>query len=357
MAFFDVTDPLGRRQLDLTGDLLTFGRLKTSSLQLRDPSCSRSHFEIRRKPDGLWLRDLGSRNKTQINGKAVVAETKLNPGDVIKAGRSKLIYEPPDATRLAPSIPGAGDSRMSGSTTSATATKSEVPAAGRPAPPGPAPVKTSKAASMPSARPEDRSATSPMALPTKAPVAGAAGKPHPAKPVEKAPARPVGAPKAVAGAANPEREIDEATRLAPATPAPLPRKPPSAVAKLAREEGPGVPVPVPVSPKPALKAGPVSGPQSFPAARPDAPQGVDDLVRAFAGDPAAGAPASEKRGEETPLAGTSPVETPPNANPAETPAPGEAAASAPPAGLLPDGDTPPVLKALPREDPNRLDSP
>ncbi len=331
MAFFDVTDPMGRRQLDLKGEVLSFGRLRSCSLQLRDHACSRSHFEIRVKPDGLWLRDLGSRNKTQLNGKAVAAETKLNPGDVIKAGRSTLIFEPQDATRMAPVISGKGP-EMKGSTVSAQATKSTLPGA-----PGAVPAKA-KTPVLPV--PAGKPATKPPAKPAAIPGSKPSVKPDVS---EKG------------GRSGP---ADDATRLAPAIPAPGPHKPSAAVEKLARSEGAGVPRATPVLPTPASPAPrpvPKSAPEPVQPFVPGPPRRAEDLAKDFAGG---GDPVPVGKLEETPSAGAPPAdpakapepEPPPvPKTPVPAPPPADAPGGEAPAPPL-DPDTPPALKALPRED-------
>ena len=331
MAFFDVTDPMGRRQLDLKGEILTFGRLRSCSLQLRDHACSRSHFEIRVKPDGLWLRDLGSRNRTQLNGKAVAAETKLNPGDMIKAGRSTLVFEPQDATRLAPVISAKGP-EMKGSTVSAQATKSAVPGT-----PGAVPVK---------------------AKPSVPPAPG--GKPAAktsAQPSVPPPAQPAAKPAAARKGGKPE-SVDDATRLAPATPVPSPHKPSAAVEKLARSEGAGVPKATPVLPVPASPAPrpvPKSVPEPVKPFVPGPPRSAEDLAKDFAGG---GDPLPAGKLEETPSAGAPPA-APVKAPEPESPPVSKPPVPAPPPATVPgveapapalDPDTPPALKALPRED-------
>lgn len=50
------------------------GRTKASPIQIKDPSVSEKHAEIRFE-DGQWqIRDLGSSNGTSVNGKEVTGE-------------------------------------------------------------------------------------------------------------------------------------------------------------------------------------------------------------------------------------------------------------------------------------------
>ncbi len=84
----------------------TIGRSSTNTIQLRDPKLSRRHCEIRPTPDGFFIRDLGSRNGTFVNG-ARVREARLRDGDRIQVGLARFRFscEPSHssvATDLAP---------------------------------------------------------------------------------------------------------------------------------------------------------------------------------------------------------------------------------------------------------------
>jgi hypothetical protein len=66
---------------------LRIGRDPGCGLRLSDDSVSRAHAELRRA-DGSWLlRDLGSMNGTWINGRRVIGEAPVHPGDVVLFGR------------------------------------------------------------------------------------------------------------------------------------------------------------------------------------------------------------------------------------------------------------------------------
>lgn len=68
----------------------------------RDPQChldlsdddevSRRHAVIEERPDGYYVRDLGSLNPVEVNGEAVT-ERKLNHGDKIEVGRTQLEFQ------------------------------------------------------------------------------------------------------------------------------------------------------------------------------------------------------------------------------------------------------------------------
>jgi serine/threonine-protein kinase len=71
-------------------DTFVVGRASTAHLQLADdPYFSRHHFLLEFCPPRCYLRDLGSRNGTLVNG-AKVKEAFLKDGDVIGGGRTRL---------------------------------------------------------------------------------------------------------------------------------------------------------------------------------------------------------------------------------------------------------------------------
>lgn len=98
---------------ELRGDRLTFGRDPACSLIIRDPSMSRVHAEIARDGESWILKDLGSRNGTRLNGRAIVDRAPVSPGDRIHLGQTLVILGAAPAgampTRgVTASLPGAG---------------------------------------------------------------------------------------------------------------------------------------------------------------------------------------------------------------------------------------------------------
>jgi pSer/pThr/pTyr-binding forkhead associated (FHA) protein len=71
----------------LRGEESVIGRSDYCSILIAHPSVSRLHASISRTPDGLQIRDLGSRNGTFVNGVAVGATPVLvNAGDAVRIG-------------------------------------------------------------------------------------------------------------------------------------------------------------------------------------------------------------------------------------------------------------------------------
>ena len=76
----------GLKIVTLSGESFLIGRAMTCHLVFDNELMSREHARIDRQPDGRFrLRDLGSRNKTYVNGQ-VITETLLSGGDMVRAG-------------------------------------------------------------------------------------------------------------------------------------------------------------------------------------------------------------------------------------------------------------------------------
>lgn len=60
------------------------GRLDGSSLRLASPEVSSRHAELMSRSGDLWIRDLGSKNGSFVNGLRVSDETRLRDGDVLR---------------------------------------------------------------------------------------------------------------------------------------------------------------------------------------------------------------------------------------------------------------------------------
>lgn len=80
-----------------------------SGALLDDANLSRHHAELRCERGRWWLRDLGSRNGTFVNGERAEGERALEPGAVIRIGATLLLYAhvaPPryERAEVAPSL-------------------------------------------------------------------------------------------------------------------------------------------------------------------------------------------------------------------------------------------------------------
>lgn len=88
-------------------DRIVLGRKGTCDFQVLDPKASREHTEIRREEEKLFLRDLGSRNSTVLNGQPALGEVELEFGDLIKIGDTVLeVVDDTAAEPISVEIPG-----------------------------------------------------------------------------------------------------------------------------------------------------------------------------------------------------------------------------------------------------------
>ncbi|MCA9670441.1 MAG: GGDEF domain-containing protein [Myxococcales bacterium] len=78
--------------LSLRADHCYLGRDDSATITLDDPGISRLHAAIRRDAEGLYhVEDLGSRNGTAVNGRALLAPRQLERGDKIALGLNTVL--------------------------------------------------------------------------------------------------------------------------------------------------------------------------------------------------------------------------------------------------------------------------
>jgi DNA-binding response OmpR family regulator len=88
------------REIPLSQDLLTIGRLHGSDVVIDDRLASRRHAEIERRHGQYVVNDCGSRNGTFVNGQRISEAHMLRDGDEIQIGLEfKALYIDPEATR------------------------------------------------------------------------------------------------------------------------------------------------------------------------------------------------------------------------------------------------------------------
>jgi pSer/pThr/pTyr-binding forkhead associated (FHA) protein len=81
---------------DLTDAQITIGRISENLLQIEDISVSSRHAQLTLDDGGDYvLRDLGSTNGTELNGKPIEPETdhKLQDGDKVRFGKIDTRYK------------------------------------------------------------------------------------------------------------------------------------------------------------------------------------------------------------------------------------------------------------------------
>lgn len=68
------------------------GSLPENAIYLPYKGISRRHFSLFKKKNSWWIRDLGSKNGTSINGKTII-ESAIGQGDLIQAGTLQIRVE------------------------------------------------------------------------------------------------------------------------------------------------------------------------------------------------------------------------------------------------------------------------
>ena len=92
-AYLEVWTPAGRELVALEGGRLTLGTDPANDLTLpADPTLSRLHAVLERYGAAWCVRDLDSRNGTFVNGRRVLGERPLRPGDELRVGATRLVY-------------------------------------------------------------------------------------------------------------------------------------------------------------------------------------------------------------------------------------------------------------------------
>jgi two-component system response regulator GlrR len=86
-----VAGPAAGKSAESSGDRMAIGSHASNDFVLDDPAVSRFHCEISVTPRGPWLRDLESKNGTELDGVSL-GEGGLREGSLIKLGHSVLSF-------------------------------------------------------------------------------------------------------------------------------------------------------------------------------------------------------------------------------------------------------------------------
>ena len=128
---------------NLERSVVRLGRAADCDIPLDDSLASRYHAEIHVTGQGLRVKDLGSTNKTMVNG-SPIDEVPLHDGDQIQIGNTRLQVvlggAPQPAAAQAPAAPSKPPSQPASRIPSAKKKESSPPAAKAPAPEEEAPA-------------------------------------------------------------------------------------------------------------------------------------------------------------------------------------------------------------------------
>ncbi len=81
----------GESTFYLTDDIINIGRSRDNQIVIDDPRVSRHHAQFRRRAGVYWVFDMSSQSGTFVNNTAV-REHVLSAGDVIRLGKTQLVY-------------------------------------------------------------------------------------------------------------------------------------------------------------------------------------------------------------------------------------------------------------------------
>ncbi|MFL5896230.1 MAG: FHA domain-containing protein [Thermoleophilaceae bacterium] len=81
----------GGETFGLDGDRMTIGRNSDAEIFLDDVTVSRNHAMLVRRPDGIYIDDLGSLNGTYVNRRRIESH-RLEDGDELQVGKYKLTF-------------------------------------------------------------------------------------------------------------------------------------------------------------------------------------------------------------------------------------------------------------------------
>jgi FHA domain len=81
----------GGETFAVDGDRMTIGRNSDAEIFLDDVTVSRNHAMLVRRPDGIYIDDLGSLNGTYVNRRRIESH-QLADGDELQVGKYKLTF-------------------------------------------------------------------------------------------------------------------------------------------------------------------------------------------------------------------------------------------------------------------------
>ncbi len=92
------TDATGHHTTTIDGRVIV-GSAQSTGIVIADPTVSRLHAELEAKPDGLWVRDLGSRNGIFVEGVHVLAARVPDRGRIKLGGTELVVDQDPNQRR------------------------------------------------------------------------------------------------------------------------------------------------------------------------------------------------------------------------------------------------------------------
>lgn len=87
-----LTGPQSGQRITVQREPMVIGRDPDCAVCLKDDEVARKHAVLEHRPEGLFVRDLGSMNRILVN-KNEVRETRLKHGDTIELGLTRLLVQ------------------------------------------------------------------------------------------------------------------------------------------------------------------------------------------------------------------------------------------------------------------------
>ena len=75
-------------------DRTLIGSAPAAGITISDPAVSRIHAELELRNDGVWVKDLGSRNGTFVDGRRIEGEAIIQGSAELRFGGIKLTFSP-----------------------------------------------------------------------------------------------------------------------------------------------------------------------------------------------------------------------------------------------------------------------
>lgn len=86
--------------LEKQGHAYRIGRSSGCHMVIADDDMSREHAEIERRWDGVFVRDLGSKNGVLLRGERLTSERRLADGDLVEMGQTRFLLDDPNDRHL-----------------------------------------------------------------------------------------------------------------------------------------------------------------------------------------------------------------------------------------------------------------
>ncbi len=91
VAFQILTGKHKGKVLTLPADVVKIGRDPSAQIRVNSTEVSRIHCEIHVRDGNVFVKDLGSRNGTFVNGEAIFGEAQISAGDTLHVGN--MVFE------------------------------------------------------------------------------------------------------------------------------------------------------------------------------------------------------------------------------------------------------------------------